>query len=187
MAPYRTVVLMFGAFLAIVAVSAAVLFASKLGLHPAAVSDYYRGSEASFIQPKSLAGLLKVAVPHLLAAPLALFVTLHLVGWVGRVRRRPFVVLSALSFGAVLAGITAGFAVRFVHPHFALLKLAAFLGLEATLLVWLGLLAVAAWPARSAGDAGAAPERGLTLSRADRKTLHLPCGPRTEGDEVELP
>ena len=45
-------------------------------------------------------------------------------------------------------GIGAGFAIRFAWPALAPLKVAAFVGLEATMLAWLLLLVAAVLPAR---------------------------------------
>ena len=81
------------AFAAMVAWSwatAAVLFARKIGFDRGHVQAFYLGSEATFAPPRSLAGLLEVAVPHLLAIPMLVFVTLHLVAFAVGVRRRPF-------------------------------------------------------------------------------------------------
>jgi cytochrome bd-type quinol oxidase subunit 2 len=143
------------AFVAMVAVvmgTAAVLFARKIGFDPDHVQAFYLGSEAAFAPPRSLAGLLEVAVPHLLAIPMLIFVTLHLVAFVNRARRRPFAAVAAITYACALAAIGAGFAIRFAWPGLAPLKIAAFVGLEGTMLAWLGLLAAAVLP-RARGEA----------------------------------
>jgi len=144
--PFRGPIAAFAAMLAIVAGTAAVLFARKMGVRPAQVEAFYLGSEAVFSRPRSLEGLLEVAVPHLLAVPLALFATLHLVAFAGVVRRRPFALLSGLTFGCALAGILSGFGIRFLWPGLAWAKIAAFVGLEATLVLWCALLVSALVP-----------------------------------------
>jgi hypothetical protein len=155
----------FAVMVAVVMATGAVLFTRKIGLDPARVRDFYLGSEAGFAQPRSLAGLLEVAVPHLLAVPLLVFVTVHLVAFAFGARRRPLSVLSGITWACVAAGIGAGFAIRFAWPGLAPLKVAAFVGLEATLAWWLALLAAAiaplapARPARVTGRE-AAPPRG---------------------------
>jgi len=162
--PFRLPLAVFGAFVALQAGSGAVLFAAKLGLRPERLAAYYRGSEEAFGTPRSLAGLLEVAVPHLVAIPLVLFVTLHLVAIVGLLRRRPFALLAGLSFGCAATGVLAAFGIRWLSPGIAWVKLAAFVGLEASLGVWLLLLAAAFVPPRGAsaasqarsGDGGAA-------------------------------
>jgi len=127
--PFRGLIALFAVFLVAVAGSAAVLFVLKLG-----------GGVGRFYAPRTLPGLLDVAVPHLLAIPLSLFTTIHLVGWVGLVRPRPMALLSRAAFACALAGIAGGFAVRYVHPALATVKIAAFVGLESLLLIWLWLL-----------------------------------------------
>jgi hypothetical protein len=138
--PYRGVLLLFAAFVAVQAVSAAVLFTCKVGLSPEAVEKFYLGSQEAFARPKSLAGLLEVAVPHLLAIPLVIFITSHLVGWLGLIRRDAFGWFVRISFGSALLGIAAGFGVRYVWSGLAWAKIAGFLCLEGMLLVWLTLV-----------------------------------------------
>jgi hypothetical protein len=168
LAPFRGPAASFCAFLAIQAVSAAVLFALKLGGSPARVQEYYLGSEATFAAPRTITGLLETAVPHLLAVPLVLFIVAHLVAATGLLRRRVFAVLCGTSFAAALVGVLAGFAVRFVWPALSVVKLGAFLALEATLLAWIGLLALTfARPRRSTGRASAA-RRGAMATTARR-------------------
>ena len=135
--PFRPVIWMFAVFLLLQAVTAAVLFVQKLGVTPESIARFYVGHEASFTQPKSFSGLMKVTVPHLLAIPLTVFITVHLVGYVGVVRRRPFLFASRLVFGFTLFSVASGYAIRFLSPQLAVAKLVAFLGLEAMLLFWL--------------------------------------------------
>ena len=165
LAPFRWPLAAFALMLGLNAASAAVLFARKMGLSPEAVHAFYLGSEAAFTRPRSLEGLLEVAVPHLLAVPMALLVTVHLVGFAALLRPRPLAWLAGAAFGSALAGIAAGFAIRFLWPGLAWLKIAAFVGFETTFLAWLALVgalfrgpppaAVAAPPA-APGTTGAA-------------------------------
>jgi len=142
----------FAGMVAVVMGTAAVLFARKMGFDPGHVQAFYLGSEASFAPPRSLTGLLEVAVPHLLAIPMIVFVTLHLVAFVSGARRRPFAIAAGITFACAAVVIAAGFAVRFAWPGLAPIKIAAFLGLEGTMLAWLGLLVAAL-----TGSGGAPP------------------------------
>lgn len=153
--PFRAPALTFALFLVICAASAAVLFALKLGPGPARVREFYLGSEASFAAPKTLGGLLQVAVPHLLAIPLVVFAASHLVGFARAVGPRTYAALVRLSYGSALLGVVAGLGVRFVWPGLAWAKLGAFAGLEAALLAWAALLVVVFGPARLAEPSGA--------------------------------
>jgi hypothetical protein len=136
----------FVAMVAIVMATGAVLFVRKIGFQAERVQAFYLGSEATFAPPRSLAGLLEVAVPHLLAVPLLVLVTLHLVAFASGARRRPFALLAGVTWACVALGIGAGFAIRFAWPALAPLKVAAFVGLEVTMLGWLLLLAAAVLP-----------------------------------------
>jgi hypothetical protein len=153
LAPFRLPALAFAAFLLVQAVSAAALFVAKLGAGPARVAEFYLGSEERFTAPRSLAGLLEVAVPHLVAIPLVLFAAVHVVGYARTVGPRVFRALVAASFGSALVGIGAGFAVRFVSAELAWVKLLAFGGLEVALLAWTGLLAALFLPSATASVA----------------------------------
>ncbi len=138
----------FVAMIAIVMTSAAVIFVRKVGLAPARVQAHFLGSEAAFTEPRSLAGMMEVALPHLLAIPIVVFVTLHLVAFATRPRRRGYLWASGVTFACAAAGIASGFAIRWAWPALAPLKVAAFVGFEATLATWLGLLALAVLPGR---------------------------------------
>ena len=122
-ARFRPPVLIFVGFVVIQAVSAAVLFATKLGLAPASIEAFYLGSELAMTRPRSLAGLLEVAVPHLLAIPLTLFIVIHLVGWAGIVRKEALEVLARLSFALAGVGLMAGMGVRYLWPGLSAVKL----------------------------------------------------------------
>lgn len=148
-AAFRPLILIFAGFVVVQATSAAVLFALKLGLEPASIEAFYRGSEAAMTRPRSLAGLLEVAVPHLLAIPLTLFIVIHLVGWAGVVGKAALEVLAQVSFGLAGVGLVAGLGVRYLWPGLWAVKLAAFLGLELTLLAWVLLLLRAFWGTRT--------------------------------------
>jgi hypothetical protein len=147
----------FATMVAMVMATGAVLFARKIGFDGDHVRAFYLGSEAGFAPPRSLAGLLEVAVPHLLAVPLLLLVTLHLVAFALGLRRRPFSLLAGFTFACAAAGIGAGFAIRFAWPWLAPLKVAAFVGFQATMLAWLLLLVSAILP-----HPGREPRPGFT-------------------------
>lgn len=130
---------MFAIFLAAIAASAGALFLLKVGGSPDAVRTFYLGDEARFAAPRTLEGLLEVVIPHLVAMPLVIFTAAHLVAFSGILRGR-LALLRRASFGTALAGVVAGLAVRFVWPGVAVLKLAAFLLFEATLVAWIALV-----------------------------------------------
>jgi hypothetical protein len=155
--PFRWPALAFAGYLLVQAASAAALFALKLGGGVAGVRTFYLGAPERFIAAKSPAGLLEVAVPHLVAVPLVLFAAIHVVGFARKLPRPAFVALVALSFGSALAAIASGFAIRWVSPAFAWLKIASFAGLEVALLSWAALLLAVFVPRSHAVHRAAAP------------------------------
>jgi hypothetical protein len=179
--PFRGPLAVFAGFALLQAGSGAVLFAAKLGLGAERIAAYYRGSAEGFRAPRTLEGMLEVAVPHLVAIPLVLFVTLHLVGLAGTVRRRPFALLAALSFASALGGIGAAFGVRFFWPALAWAKIAAFVGLEASLAVWLAMLGLLFLPpgraARSSAGAGPPAPGSGSLAPLPLRGWAGPAGP----------
>jgi hypothetical protein len=138
--PHRGPLAVFAIFLAVVAGSAGALFHLKLGGSPDEIRAFYLGDEARFTPPRTVEGLLEVAIPHLAAMPLVVFTAAHLVAFAGLLRG-PLALLRHASFGAALVGVAAGLAVRFVWPGVAALKLVAFLAFEATLVAWVALVA----------------------------------------------
>lgn len=169
LAPFRAPALTFALFLVICAASAAVLFALKLGTGVARVQEFYLGSEARFAAPKTLGGLLQVAVPHLLAIPLVLFAASHLVGFARAVGPRAYAALVRLSYGSALLGVAAGLGIRFAWPGLAWVKMGAFAGLEAALLAWAALLVAVFGPSRATEPSDAssgAPVKGGPASAA---------------------
>ncbi|ABC81343.1 hypothetical protein [Anaeromyxobacter dehalogenans] len=174
LAPFRAPALAFAALLLVSAASGAVLFVLKLGTTAARVQEFYLGSEARFTAPRTLGGILEVAVPHLVAVPLVLFAVAHLVAFTRALRPRPYAALVRLSFGCALAGALAGLGIRFVAPWLAWVKIGAFVGLEAALLAWAALLVGLFLPDRAEAHArraaaadGASPQRVPGAPRRD--------------------
>ena len=164
--PFRLPALVFAGFLVVQAASAAALFALKLGGGAAGVRAFYLGDAARFAPPKSLAGLLEVAVPHLAAIPLVLFAVVHVVAFARALPTRAARALTAVAFGAALAGVASSFGVRYLGPAFAPVKVAAFALLEVTLLSWAALLAAVFLP--TPADAPAREEIRARVDAAAR-------------------
>jgi hypothetical protein len=144
---YRTHVLMrltLGCTLLLLAVfwcTNALLYFRAMGLGPQSVVAYYRGSEAAFRPPRTYGAMLEVTHMHLPMMAVVVLLLTHLcifVPWSLRLR----IALVIGTFGCALLGEAAGWLVRFAHPGFAWLKVAAFLGLQAGLAVLLVGLAV---------------------------------------------
>jgi hypothetical protein len=117
------------------------MYFSRMGLDPAAVVAYYNGSEADFTPPRSAASMLETTHMHLPMMGLVLLLLTHLLifvplrgGW------KKWVIVAVFAFAVLSEG--GGWLVRFVSPSLAVVKIAGFLGLQASLAFLLAALAV---------------------------------------------
>jgi hypothetical protein len=134
----QTIVVLYVLYVAGLWVTNALLYFAKMGLTPASVVEYYLGAEERFLQPRSYQGMLEVAHFHLFAMGMLLLVLTHLMLFVP-VANGVKAWLIALPFLSAALDEGAGWAVRFVHPGFALAKIAGFLLLQGSLLALMGL------------------------------------------------
>jgi hypothetical protein len=143
-------------FIALLWVTNVLLYFQHMGLQPASVVHYYRGSEQDFTAPRSYGSMLEVAHAHFAMMAMVLLLLTHLaifIPWPARAR----VALVLGTFAGALLEESGGWLVRFVGPEFAVVKIAGFLVLQAGLAILvLGL----AWhlnrrpPITAAGEPG---------------------------------
>lgn len=108
------------------------LFVSRLGFSPSSIAAYYLGSEADYRAPRTAGSMLEVTHAHLPMMALVMLLLTHLLIFAPYSKRtRVLLIVGAFLSAALDEG--AGWLVRFVHPGFAILKLAAFVSLEAIL------------------------------------------------------
>lgn len=118
-----------------------ILYFGKMGLGLASVVSYYRGNEEHFQQPRSLLGLAEISHFHLFAMGIFVMTLTHLVLFMPvSLKLRGRLVVATFTFA--LLDELAGWAVRFLHPSFAVLKVAGFVGTQASIFVLLVLLAI---------------------------------------------
>jgi hypothetical protein len=130
----QVIILMFVVYVGVLWLTNALLYFSKMGLTVQSVTDYYLGSEERFLQPRSYQGMLEVSHFHFFAMGLLLLTLTHLMLFVPmRPAVKPWFII--VPFGSALLDEGSGWLVRFVSPHFAYLKIAGFLALEASLAV----------------------------------------------------
>lgn len=134
----RVIVVLYCLYVALLWCTNALLYFHKMDLSPASVVGYYRGNEDLFLSPKSYQGMLEVSHFHLFAMGMLLLVLTHLILFVP-LRTAQKAWLIALPFLAALLDEGAGWLVRFVHPGFAIAKIAGFLLLQASLAALVGL------------------------------------------------
>jgi hypothetical protein len=137
----QVIVVLYALYVALLWVTNALLYFSKMSLSYASVIDYYLGSEQQFTQPRSYEGMLEISHFHLFAMGMLLLVLTHLVLFAPLGNRAKMGFVSAPFFAALLDE-GSGWLVRFVSPGFAYLKIAGFLSLQASLA---GLVAISLW------------------------------------------
>lgn len=116
------------------------MYFQRMGLTPASVIRYYRGSEADFTEPRTYASLLETTHIHLPMMALVALLLTHLaifLPW----RERTRVLLIVATFASALGGEAASWLVRYGAPGWAWLKIVCFLGLEISMGVLLAGLA----------------------------------------------
>jgi hypothetical protein len=108
------------------------LFVSRLGFTPASIASYYLGSEADYRPPRTAGAMLEVTHAHLPMMALVVLLLTHLLIFAPYTKRtRVLLIVGAFLSAALDEG--AGWLVRFVHPGFAIVKLAAFVSLQGIL------------------------------------------------------
>jgi len=118
-----------------------VLFVSRLGVTPSSVAAYYLGSEAEFRPPRTAGAMLEVTHAHLPMMALVVLLLTHLMIF-APYSKRAKIALIAAGFLSALLDEGAGWLIRFAHPGFAWLKLAAFATLQGILAFLLVGLAI---------------------------------------------
>jgi hypothetical protein len=139
----RLIIVCFLVYGALLWVTNALLYFQKMGLTYQSVVEYYLGSEARFLQPRSYQGLLEVTHFHVFAMGIFILTLAHLLLFVP-LRPRAKLWLICLSFLAGAADEGAGWLTRYVHPAFAYVKIGSFLLLQAALAVLLVAVGVVA-------------------------------------------
>ena len=133
----KLIVVFFLLYMAVFWFTNAFLYFQKMGLTYQSVVEYYLGSEEKFLQPRSYQGLLEISHFHLFSMGILMLTLTHLLLFVP-VQPKWKAVLICASFGSAFLDEVSGWLIRFVHPWFALLKIASFVTLQATLLVVMG-------------------------------------------------
>lgn len=134
----QVIIAAYSVYVALLWVTNALLYFSKMSLTYGSVVTYYLGSEQQFTEPRSYLGMLEVSHFHLFAMGMLLLVLTHLVLFVP-VSNRVKIWGIVTPFASALLDEGAGWLVRFVSPLFALLKIAGFLALQTSLALLIGL------------------------------------------------
>jgi hypothetical protein len=137
----QLIIVLFVVYVAVLWLTNALLYFNKMSLTYPSVTEYYLGSEEKFLQPRTYQGMLEISHFHLFAMGLLLLTLTHLMLFVPlSPDLKPWFVL--IPFTSALVDEGSGWLVRFVHPHFAYLKIAGFVALEISLAA---LICVSLW------------------------------------------
>lgn len=120
---YNTVILLFGIFALAVALVNFHLFKEKLGFSSASVFNYYNGNDELLINPKTMAGMVEVAVPHFAAIGIFLVALTHFITFTSFGLKNLFIWILFLS---ALTDIFSSFGIRFLSGNFVIIKLISF-------------------------------------------------------------
>lgn len=128
----QTIVVLYVIYVGGLWITNTLLYFEKMSLDPASVVAYYLGDESRFLAPRSAQALLEISHFHLFAMGMLLLVLTHLMLFVSLAdRTKLWLIVSP--FVAALLDEGAGWLVRFVHPGFAVVKVAGFLALQTSL------------------------------------------------------
>ncbi len=108
------------------------IYFAKMGLTPSSVAAYYLGSEAAYTSPRTYGAMLELTHMHLPMMALVVLMLTHLLIFAPFSDRTKYAFILGAFFTALL-NEGAGWLVRFAHPGFASLKIAAFLSFQAIL------------------------------------------------------
>jgi len=122
----------------------ALLFFNQTGLSYESVVNYYRGSDVQFLLPRGYKVLLEISHFHLLAMGIFILTLSHLLLFVPVLPQVKFWLIH-LTFFSALSDEAAGWLIRFAHPDFAYVKIAAFLLLQTTLAALIVAVALSVW------------------------------------------
>jgi hypothetical protein len=128
----NALILMFLGYVALLWISNGLMYFHHMNLTAESVIAYYLGSEEQFTQPRSYQGMLEVSHFHLFSMGMLVLTLTHLM-LMTEFPMRLKIWISWMTYTSAIADEAGGWLVRFINPHFAYFKIAAFLLLEFSL------------------------------------------------------
>ena len=166
----QVIVLLYAIYVGMLWLTNALLYFNKMSLAPSSVVAYYLGSPEQFTSPRSYQGLLEISHFHLFAFGMLLLVMTHLMLFVPLSGRAKAWLIS-VPFFAGLLDEGAGWMVRYGGEAFAIVKVAGFLLLQASLAV---LIVVSVWAVFTGSQENFEGEGWDPLDDEDLSTLSEP-------------
>ncbi|OHD98139.1 MAG: hypothetical protein A3E21_03505 [Sulfurimonas sp. RIFCSPHIGHO2_12_FULL_36_9] len=131
---YKLSILYYLAFSLLLIVSAIMLFEHKIGFSFSGVLEYYTGNEEKFIPAQSVAGILKIVLPHIFVFGLFAMVLLHFLVFTNIKYKKNIIILVYTIFAIALLEIFTPFMIIGGFKFFAYVKLFSFFALLALVL-----------------------------------------------------
>jgi len=131
---YKLSILYYLAFSLLLIVSAIMLFEHKIGFSFSGVLEYYTGNEERFIPAQSVAGILKIVLPHIFVFGLFTMVLLHFLVFTNIKYKKNIIILVYAAFVIALLEIFTPFMIIGGFKFFAYVKLFSFFALLALIL-----------------------------------------------------
>jgi hypothetical protein len=131
---YKLSILYYLAFSLLLIVSAIMLFEHKIGFSFSGVLEYYTGNEERFIPAQSVAGILKIVLPHIFVFGLFTMVLLHFLVFTNIKYKKNIIILVYTIFAIALLEIFTPFMIIGGFKFFAYVKLFSFFALLALVL-----------------------------------------------------
>ena len=137
---YRYSILYFLLFSLLLLVSSIFLFEEKIGFSYREVINYYLGNEALFQSSKTVKGLLKILLPHILGFGLFIMVVLHFLIFTSSNKSKKIYIIILATFISGFLELFSSFFILFGFDFFAYIKLFSFVVFECLLLYIFWLL-----------------------------------------------
>jgi len=123
---YKYAISYFLLFTVLLLVSAALIFADKIGFSYNSIRHYYLGSEAVFSTTKTFNGLLKIIVPHIFAFGLFIMVILHFLIFTGKRNTKEVQIIIYSAFITAFLELFSPFFIIFGLDFFIFIKLISY-------------------------------------------------------------
>jgi len=107
---------------------------TKMGLTPSSVIQYFHGSETNFIPARTFQSMLELTHFHLPIMAVVILLLTHLIIFAPISDKIKVTIISSAFLSAFL-GEASSWLVRFISPHFAILKIACFLIFQSVLFI----------------------------------------------------
>ena len=131
---YKYSILYFLLFSLLLLASSIFLFEEKIGFSYREVINYYLGNEVLFQSSKTITGLLKVLLPHILGFGLFIMVVLHFLVFTNYNKSKKIYIIILATFISGFFELFSSFFILYGFEFFAYIKLISFVVFESLLL-----------------------------------------------------